>query len=321
MVPCSFRRVSGVLVLALVGAAGPAFAAPKVAALVPTLRPSGAAELRDKFQDAVTRGIADGGVDAIPTGEVRMRLAGTDAFTCSGAGPCAQKAATTLRADHTVASELVIAGKDYTIRLKLLDGTGKEVAHTEDTCDICTVKEADEALARATAKLISSNKAAMESGATTMVSPPPPRPAPPPVVTPPPHVETPPPAATNPPPPAAVLTTPPPVKEKKPIPWRGLAIGSLALGVVGIAIGAPLIAIDGQPTCSAPAGMDPKKFCKNVYNTAGGGGTMLAVGIVGLAGAGVLFYFDYRSRHQHPTTVSLVPLLEGGALATVGTRF
>jgi hypothetical protein len=316
--------VRSLVVLALIGSAGPAIAAPKVAALVPVLRPSGAAELRDKFQDAVTRGIADGGADAIPTGEVRMRLAGTDAFTCSGAGPCAQKAAMTLHADNTVATELVIAGKDYTIRLKLLDSVGRELAHTEESCDICTVKEADDAVARAASKLIGTNKSTMEGGASaTVVQPPPPRPTPPPP--PPPHVETPPPtpppSTVNTPPPAAIVTPPPPKAEKKPIPWRGLAIGSLALGVVGIAVGAPLVAIDGNPTCTPMPGQDPKKVCKEVYNTAGGGGTLIAVGILGLAGSGVLFYFDYKSRHQPSTTVSLVPLLGGGAMASVGTRF
>jgi hypothetical protein len=114
---------------------------------------------------------------------------------------------------------------------------------------------------------------------------------------------------------------PTPTVEKKPFPWRGLAIGSLALGVVGIAVGAPLVAIDGQPTCTPPAGQDPRKYCKDVYNTVGGGATLLTVGILGLAGSGVLFYFDYRSRHQRPTTVSIVPLLTGGAMASVSTRF
>jgi len=316
MVP-SLRRVSGVFAVVLLGAS-PALAAPKVAALVPALRPAGAPEVRDKFQDSITRGIGEGGADALPSGEVRMRLAGTpDAFACSGPGACAQKAATTLHVDHTVATEIVIAGKDYTIRMKLLDASGKELAHNEDSCDICTVKEADDAVARTAAKLVSMNKGAMESAAPTAIPPPREPPPPPPPREPQPAPTVMPPAQPSP----IVSTTPPPTVEKKPFPWRGLAIGALALGVVGVAAGAALVAIDGQPTCSAPAGMDPKKFCKNVYDTVGGGGALLAVGLVGLAGSGVLFYFDHRSRHQRPTTVSLVPLLEGGAMATVGTRF
>ena len=307
--------------------AGSAFAG-RTAALLPTLRPAGSPELRDRFQEAVTRGLKAAGLDAIPAAEVRMRLSGSEEqLTCGAAGPCAARVASSLRADTTLASEVVIAGKDYTIRLKLLDASGHELAHAEETCDICTVKEADEAVTRATTKI-----AAARAATGAAVVPPPPVETPPgkPVEPPPP----PPPAPRvepTPAPPPAPIAQPEPQKPlaatsteragRKPFPWRPVAITSAVVGAVGVIVGATLVGIDGKPTCTAPAGQDPNKFCKEVYNTGGGGGALLGLGLAGLAASAALFYFDYRARHRPPAAVSVVPLFEGGVLATVGGRF
>jgi hypothetical protein len=99
-------------------------------------------------------------------------------------------------------------------------------------------------------------------------------------------------------------------------PWRALAISSLVVGVVGIAIGAPLVAIDGNPTCNLP---NPKTSCPDVYNTVGGGAAMLTLGIAGVAASGVLFYLDHRARKRAATVVVLP--LQGGAFVSTGGRF
>ena len=219
---------------------------------------------------------------------------------------------------------MVIAGKDYTIRLKLLDGAGREVSKTEETCDICTVKEADEAVARATTKLLSAAKPALSAVEATPTPPPPkavePTPPPPKAVEPTP----PPPKAVEPAPapaPAQLRLTDGQTTEKKMFPWRWVGIASLVAGVVGLAVGIPLVVIDGNPTCTPPAGGDPRKLCKEVYNTAGGGGTLLALGAAGAAAGAVLLYLDHRARNRALQHVSVVPMLEGGVLATVGGRF
>jgi hypothetical protein len=124
-------------------------------------------------------------------------------------------------------------------------------------------------------------------------------------------VETPPPVLTTPEP------TPAPVQpEKKMFPWRAVAITSLVVGVVGIAVGAPLVAIDGNPTCNLP---NPKTACPDVYNTVGGGAAMLTLGIGGVAASAVLFYFDHRAR-KRATTVTLLPM-QGGAYLSASGRF
>jgi len=104
------------------------------------------------------------------------------------------------------------------------------------------------------------------------------------------------------------------------VPWRPLAFGSLALGVVGLAVGIPLVVIDGRPTCDA---VDPVHQCKEVYNTVGGGGTMLALGTLGLVASIPLFYLDYRDRHRPAQGLQAMrmfgtPALGGGTVTFEG---
>jgi hypothetical protein len=298
----------------------PAFAAPRVAALVPSLKPPGATEVRDKFHEAVASGLSAAGMTVLPPAEVRMRLQSSEEqLQCSGPGPCAQAAATSLHVEHTLATEIVIAGKDYTIRMKLLDASGKELARSEDTCDICTVKEADDAVSKAATKLASANRALLES----TVPPTPPPPARPEAPLPSAAPVTKPEAAPAPAPEAAAPVAPAAPAEKverKPFPWRWVAIGSLAVGVVGLAVGIPLVVIDGRYTDCPAMTTNPMKQCKSIENTLGGGATLTVLGSLGLAASGVLFYFDWRSRHQATTRVSVSPL-PGGAFVSVGRRF
>jgi hypothetical protein len=59
--------------------------------------------------------------------------------------------------------------------------------------------------------------------------------------------------------------------------------------------------------------------CPDVYNTLGGGATMLTLGLAGVAASGVLFYLDHRAR-KHATQVSVSPTV-GGAAMSVSGRF
>jgi len=311
-----------ILVAAGLAVCASAHAAPRVAALQPVLRGNTAAELRDRFQEAIGRGLAQGGLVVLPVAEVRMRTGG-----CDTPGSCAQRAATMLAVDHTVSSEIVIAGKDYTIRLKLLDPSGREVAHADDTCDICTVKEAEDAIARAAQKVAAS--------ARMSAPPPPPPPPPPPTETAkPPPPPPPPPKPTPAPAPAPVVEQPPPPpptpapapveqprSERKGFPWRPVAIASLVAGGVGIIIGGALLGIDGQPTCTPPPGQMASKVCKEVYDTGAGGATLLALGIGGVAAGAALFAVDtIVRRRQRNTSVSILPT-QNGVWATMSVRF
>ena len=301
------------LVLVLGGSAS---AADRVAALVPQIRPPAAPELRDRFHEAVTRGLQLGSEEVVPAGEVRLRLGASDEMlNCSGTGGCVARAAQALRANHLVATEVDATGKDYTIKVRLLDPVGRELAKVDEPCDICTVREAEDAIARAAGKLASAARTLPSSTAPpTPEAPPPAAPTPPP----PPKVEPQPPkAAPTPPPTPAPETAPPAPTAHKGFPWRPVAISSLAVGLVGVVVGIPLLAIDGQPTCNLP---NPKQSCPEVYNTVGGGATLLTFGLAGVAASGVLFYMDHRARKRAHPTVMLMPL-RGGAFLSAGGRF
>src|SRR5437763_8286346 len=67
-------RFSVAALLAFFTAPTVAAAATRVAALAPQLRPSANNELRDRFHEALTRGLTSPDLEVIPAGEVRMRL-------------------------------------------------------------------------------------------------------------------------------------------------------------------------------------------------------------------------------------------------------
>ena len=292
----------------------------RAAALAPQFK-SGAStpELRDKFHDAVLRGLSGLSGPSGPNGELGEVLSGSETrqklgdelLTCGGQASCLQRALQALRVNRLVASELNVIGKSYSISLRLSDGAGRELTHADDLCEICTVREADEAVAKAAARLAAAARTfpvEAVAGTPRPTAPPPPREEPPPVTSKTSPMQEPPPSVT-----------PPPVKERRHVPWRPLAFSSLALGIVGLAVGIPLVVIDGRPTCDAS---DPVHQCKEVYNTVGGGGTMLALGALGLVASVPLFYLDWRDRHQAVTSLRMfgAPSSGGGTL-TLEARF
>jgi hypothetical protein len=304
----------------IIACGGAAAAAERVAALLPQTHPVAATEVRDQFHEAVTRGLQGAGDDVIAAAEVRLRLgAVTEMLECDGAVACVGSVVQALHVGQVVASDIEISGKDYAIKLRLLDPSGRELAKVEEPCDICTLKEADEAVARAATKLATAARA-LPAPAPVEIKPVEPVPPPKPEAIvkpeqPPPHVEEAPPQPTPAPlsDPLAQQQQP----EKKGFPWRPVAIASLAAGVVGLAVGIPLLAIDGNPTCNKP---DARTSCPNVYNTVGGGATLLTLGLAGVAASGVLFYFDHRARNKARPNVVVMPTV-GGAFVSTGGHF
>jgi hypothetical protein len=278
------RFIYFVAVSALAAHAGELRAAERVAVLLPQIRPAAAPEVRDRFHEAASRGLAASPDEVITGAEVRMRLgASEELLNCNGQGACVARAAQTLRADRLVTVDISQIGKDYAIKTRLLDPVGRETAKVDETCDVCTVKEAEDAVARATTKLAANIKPAP-------VEPPKPEPVAP--------VEKPAPVEQEKPP----IAAPAPVKrEGRGFPYRPVGITSIVVGALAIGAGIGLVVIDGQPTCSLP---NPKVACPDLYNTAGGGGALIGIGAGGLIAGGVLLYFDHRARTRNRATAA-----------------
>lgn len=143
------RRVLSLSVFAVLAASVPALAAGPIAVLPPQLKPAGPAELRDRYHDAIVKGMSKN-PDVIPADEVRKTLAASpDLAACTG-GPCVAKAAAALGAEKVVTVEIEDVGKNYTIKTRFYDAGGREIGiGPEERCEICTVREAGKAVERA----------------------------------------------------------------------------------------------------------------------------------------------------------------------------
>lgn len=84
------------------------------------------------------------------------------------------------------------------------------------------------------------------------------------------------------------------------------AAGGSALAVV---VGVSLLSIDGDGTCDQPT-------CPRLYETTALGWSLTGLGLVGLGGAGWLWWRDH-----HPARAFAVTPTDGGAAATISGRF
>ncbi len=283
--------------------------AARVAVLLPDVQPAVTAELAQRFHDAVTQGFAASAADVVPAAETRLRLSSVQEIERCTSGSCTSQAAALLGATRIVTIHLSALGKDYSLRLTLLEG-GQEIARVDETCDVCTVREVIESLHRAGAKLATDPRAQASAVQPTrqptrqkLPEPVPPAERPP-VVS----------SAADGAPGVAPAALTPRGEPAKIFPWRWLGVGSLVLGVVGLAVGIPLLVIDGRPTCDLP---DPIHSCPQLYNTLGGGAALVAIGGAAIVAGSVFLVLDHRARAQ--VQVSFQPFLGGGGLrALVG---
>ena len=117
-----------------------------------------------------------------------------------------------------------------------------------------------------------------------------------------------------------------PEEPGKPFPlWPALA--AAGVGVVGLGVGLPLLAIDGKGADCTGTTLPNYANCQSIYNTKGGGWAMTALGLAGVVGTGVLLYFYFTSPSEEASasvgiqTVGITPMPEGGAAMGITGRF
>src|SRR5579883_2869858 len=131
----------------------------RVVALAPQMKPPTANEIRDRYHEAIVRGLSQG-ADVVPVADVRMWATGDPQLFQCAESSCATQVASLMKADRVVVSTIEIAGKEYAIKLRAFDARGAEAGQASESCDICTVREAAAATERAAHKLVTQLAAA-----------------------------------------------------------------------------------------------------------------------------------------------------------------
>lgn len=281
-----------------------------VAPLVPKMTPAKADEIIARFHDALAKGLGEGGLEPLSTAHVRAK-----AKDACAASACALRALRTLGGDTAAAAKINTVGKNYTIEVRLF---GAREAKVSGRCDICTLMEALSTTKKLAKQL--ATEAAAKTPAKTPVKTPAKTPGKTPAKTP---AKTPIITKVTPP-----ITTPKAGAKREGRRWPlWPVLAAAGVGVLGLAVGIPLVAMDGDPTNCRGEPRPDGRNCQDVYSTSGAGWTFTTMGIAGLATAGVLFYLYLTSPKRDATTaglpwlhrVSIAPAQGGLLMGASGT--
>jgi len=202
---------------------------------------------------------------------------------------CLQRAMRALGVERLAAMKIVTVGKSYKIEVALYKGT-RLLGKSSQRCDICTTFEALQTTIRTAAEIGSQPELSeTASGGTSPAL-----------------------SGTSPsaegtgsgsqPSSAGSAGASKPIAIEKasgrrswPL-WPAITAGSA--GILSLAIGIPLIAMDGAGTSCIGDARDDKRNCAELYNTAAGGGVMTTLGIVGLGASTVFFLLHYSTKDR-----------------------
>jgi PEGA domain-containing protein len=308
------------------------------------------AEIGMQLEQSIARGLAALKLEVVPTEQVRTALEGTPLFDCVSV-TCLQEMATRLNASRFLRGNLDASGSNFGIQLELTDTAGN-LSRKTGQCDVCTLSELNDTVARLAGELITAPDAppiqvqivSRPEGASLEIDGKPAGPAPFAGQLTPGHHEV-----------RALLagrreTTrtievrsgeprqqfeiildeparPPPPRAARGRPyrtWKWVAAGGAGLAVVG---GLILISVDGDQTCSLTP---PQQECPERLDTLPGGLLTVGLGIAAGATSAWMFLHDRRDR----AAASADPLTDrsgrvqprlsfsrGGAIAGVRWRF
>ncbi|MEK6608003.1 MAG: hypothetical protein AABZ30_10110 [Myxococcota bacterium] len=205
-------------------------------------------EVRVTLRRGVVGGFASGGGDPRDVEDVDRALAANPALAGCTTSPCLRRIGELVGAPLVVATQVEIVGSSYTFRLRLAEtADGATRAAIEESCDVCTMAEASDALSRAAALL-----------AKPVARPPVPAGEP--------SAET------------------RRKRETKPRWRRALPWAALGGGVFGLGVGAGLVVLDGGGTCDG-AGECPREYdtgSAGIATLAVGGVLLVGAGVLWL---------------------------------------
>ena len=278
----------------------------RITPLMPVISPRPASEIQNRFHRALGRGLESSGVE-LSTRVKRNPCASRN---------CARELQNQVRADAACAATIRTTGKNYEFEVTLYRD-GVLMARSNGRCDICTLREAIDGLANTTkqatvAYLAQPHMKAKRTTDKTQT-----------------HSETS--LNTGVGKRATDVSTDADLRETDdrsdaadswPI-WPAVATGGVA--VAALAVGLPLIAMDGDGTnCRGDPGPNNRN-CELLLDTATGGWVLTGIGVASLIASGVLFYLYFRPADDPRTTqgahpvLSAIPVPGGVMFGTVGS--
>lgn len=264
MAPPSTSRLVGVMGIVALGVA-PAMA-DRVAVPMPRTAGVDTAALREGFRRSLAGGLASAGHEVVASSSLDQVVASVPALRDCDTETCMVRLGELTAAGVVLRSAIELVGSsNYHFHLDLYDARSHRLASSvDDTCTICTIREANEALSRTAAALGRLVPASPSVGIARL-----PASGPPPVRRP------------------ATVSTP------RSRLFLGLGIGSLLVGLGASGAGAALVAIDGRTSDGFDATGQPSR---STLHTVIPGAVLLAAGGLFLAGCGVLFWRSHATR-------------------------
>ena len=129
----------------------------RVAVLRLVVEGDAARELKDDVAGSLTVGLVAAGYEVIPDELLRRLLAGTPELTDCMTRECLARIADKVDATHFVRARVERIGAQYSVEVELLTAPPEQelITRIEDSCAVCTVKEANALVARVASALAS----------------------------------------------------------------------------------------------------------------------------------------------------------------------
>lgn len=216
---------------------------------------------RGALRLSLTGGLAAAGFEVVADEEQTQKLRTVPGLAGCETSACLKRLGEVLGVKAALKAQIEMIGSSrYLTSLTLIDTeSGRELARIDDTCEVCTLSEANDSVSNAAAAL----KAKLE----------PPR-APPPVT-----------------PPPALVATPEPGPSKLTLALRYGGIALLGVGLVGMVVGFAELGIDHSRQCTVPPGF---LDCPTRVDTRNGQIFGFVTGSLGLAAGAVATWLGWR---------------------------